>query len=63
LFCSRLLWAIGCNAVTRHDAVVSVRAGFSGGELSALWPDQQNWRLTEQRAGMFSHLFIARKIS
>jgi hypothetical protein len=63
LFCSRLLWAIGGNAVTRHDAVVSVRAGFSGGELSALWPDQQNWRLTEQSAGMFSHLFIARKIS
>ena len=40
LFCSRLLWAIGCNRVTRHDAVVSVRAGFSGEELSALWPDK-----------------------
>ena len=62
LFCSRLLWAIGCNEVTRHDAVVSVRAGFSGGELSALWPDKPDWRLTEQRAGMFSHLFIAQKI-
>jgi hypothetical protein len=61
LFCSRLLWAIGCNDVTRHDAVVSVRAGFSGDELSALWPDKQNWQLTEQRAGAFSHLFIARK--
>jgi hypothetical protein len=60
-FCSRLLWAIGCNEVTRHDAVVSVRAGFSGTELFALWPDKQNWRLTEQRAGAFSHLFIARK--
>ena len=63
LFCSRMLWAIGCNSVTRHDAVVSVRAGFSGDELSALWPDQKNWRLTEQRAGSFSHLFVARKIS
>jgi hypothetical protein len=61
LFCSRLLWAIGCNDVTRHDAVASVRAGFSGHELSALWPDKQNWRLTEQRAGAFSHLFIARE--
>lgn len=60
-FCSRLLWAIGCNDVTRHDAPVSVRAGFSGRELSALWPDKQNWRLTERRAGAFSHLFIARK--
>ena len=63
LFCSRLLWVIGCNDVTRHDAVVSVRAGFSGTELSALWPDKQNWQLTERPAGAFSHLFIARKIS
>jgi hypothetical protein len=63
LLCSRLLWAIGCNHVTRHDAAVSVRAGFSGNELSALWPDKQNWQLTEQCAGAFSHLFIARKIS
>jgi hypothetical protein len=61
LFCSRLLAAIGCNDVTRHDAVVSVRAGFSGHELSSLWPDQNNWQLTEQSAGAFSHLFIARK--
>jgi len=63
LLCSRLLWAIGCNDVTRHDAVVSVRAGFSGEELSALSPDRQHWRLTEHRAGAFSHLFIAQKIS
>ena len=60
-FCSRLLGAIGCNHVTRHDAVVSVRAGFSGHELSALWPDQSHWQLTEQPAGAFSQLFIARK--
>jgi hypothetical protein len=63
LFCSRLLWAIRCNEVTRHDAVASVRAGFSGHELSAFWPDKQNWRLAEDRTGAFSHLFIARKIS
>jgi hypothetical protein len=61
LFCSRLIWAIGCNAVTRHDGTVSVRAGFSGNELSTLWPDKRNWQLTEQRAGPFSHLFIARR--
>lgn len=61
--CGGLLWLIGCNDVTRHDAVVSVRAGFFGDELSALWPDKQNWRLTERRAGPFSHLFIAQKIS
>jgi len=61
LFCSQWLWAIGCNDVTSHDATVSVRAGFAGRELSALWPDQPGWQLTEQRAGPFSHLFIARK--
>jgi len=60
--CCQLLWLIGCNAVTRHDAVTSVRAGFLGGELSALWPDKQNWQLTERRAGLFSHLFVARRI-
>jgi hypothetical protein len=49
--------------VTCYDAVVSVRAGFAGHELSTLWPDKSNWRLTEQPAGAFSHLFIAQKIS
>ncbi len=63
LLCSRLLWAIGCNSVTRHDAFVSVRAGFSGDELSALWPDKKNWHLTERRAGSFSHLFVARRMN
>ena len=63
LFFSRLLWAIGCNEVTRYDATVSVHAGFFGDEISALWPDNKNWRLTERRAGLFSHLFIAQKIS
>ena len=61
LFCSRLLGVIGCNDVTRHDAAVSVRAGFAGHELSALWPDKQRWQLSEQSAGAFSHLFIAQK--
>lgn len=61
LFCSRLLWGIGCNRVTRHDAPVSVRAGFAGNELSARWPAQTGWQLEESRAGAFSHLFIARK--
>jgi hypothetical protein len=63
LFFSRMLWAIGCNDVTRHDATVSVRAGFFGEEISALWPDKKNWRLTERRAGWFGHLFIAQKTS
>ena len=56
---SRLLGAIGCNEVTRHDAVASVRAGFRGRELSALWPQPAAWSLREGPAGMFSHRFEA----
>jgi len=62
LFCCRLLWMIGCNSVTRHDAAISVRAGFSGQELSALWPVDKSWQLTERRTGVFSHLFAARRM-
>lgn len=58
---SRLLWAIGCNDVTIHDAVVSARAGFQGKELSALWPAGPGWELTEQRAGPFTHRFVAKR--
>jgi len=59
--CGRLLWVIGCSRVTRHDARISVAAGFRDGELSALWPDKLNWQISEHRAGLFSHLFIARR--
>jgi hypothetical protein len=58
-----LLRLIGCNHVTRHDARISVRAGFQGQELSGLWPKQSGWHLKETRAGLFSHLFIARCIN
>ena len=58
---SRLLGLIGCNDVTRHDAVVSVRAGFSGRELSRLWPEHREWILEEREAGVFSHLFLAQR--
>ena len=61
LLASSLLWAIGCNTVTRHDARKSVRAGFVGRELSNLWPASPDWELTERSAGVFSHLFIARR--
>jgi hypothetical protein len=59
--CGRLLWVIGCGPVTCHDGHISVRAGFAGRELSALWPDQQNWELVERPVGLFSHLFVARR--
>jgi SAM-dependent methyltransferase len=61
LIFSKLLWAIGCNSVTRHDAVVSVRAGFAGQELSQLWPSYRCWELVEAPGGVFSHVFIARR--
>jgi hypothetical protein len=47
--------------ITRHDAIVSVRAGFVGRELSALWPVDNQWQLSEQSAGWFSHCFIAKR--
>jgi hypothetical protein len=50
---------IGCNAVTRHDAAASIRAGFAGGELSALWPGAETWRIDERKCGFSSHCFMA----
>jgi len=59
---SRLVGMIGANEVTRSDAVLSVRAGFRGEELSSLWPaSASEWTLTEHRAGLFSHVFVARR--
>jgi len=61
-FAASLLGLIGCNRVTRHDARISVRAGFSGRELTALWPDAVKWRVEERAAGLFSHFFTARRL-
>jgi hypothetical protein len=58
---ARMLGAIGCNDVTLHDAVVSIRAGFRDGHLSALWP-AGDWQLREEARGLFSHLFVARRV-
>ena len=58
---SQLVGLIGCNSVTRHDAVVSVRAGFDDQELSRLWSADGSWRLSERSAGLFSHCFFARR--
>ena len=57
----KLLWLIGCNAVTQHDAFVSIRAGFFGKELSQLWPAGPDWELREWEAGFFSHALVAQK--
>jgi SAM-dependent methyltransferase len=58
---SRMLWVVGCNDVTVHDAMTSARAGFSGSELSALWPREGHWQLYEHPAAVFSHCFAARR--
>ncbi len=60
---SRLLGLIGCNDVTRHDAVVSVHAGFRGAEIGSAWREAvgSGWLLKENAAGAFSHLFVARR--
>ncbi len=64
LLFSNLVGLIGCNAITRHDAPVSVRAGFSADDLSLLWcGGNGDWEVSEQTAGAFSHLFVTRKIS
>ena len=60
---SQLLGLLGVHSVTRKDAVLSVRAGFRGQELSALWPQGgAAWQLHEYPAGLFSHCFMARRI-
>jgi methyltransferase family protein len=56
---SHLVAAVGVNAVTRRDAVLSVHAGFRDRELTACWPDHGEWQLSETRAGLFSHAFAA----
>jgi hypothetical protein len=58
---AQLLGLVGCNDVTRHDAVVSVRAGFAGREVSALWPAAPGWAIEERARGLFSHSFVARR--
>jgi hypothetical protein len=59
---SHAVGALGANAVTRADAVVSVHAGFRSDELCRLWPGVPTvWRTQESAAGLFSHTFSARR--
>ena len=59
---SHLIGAIGANAVTRADAVLSVHAGFRDAELTALWPARAGrWTLDEYPAGLFSHCLRAER--
>jgi len=57
---SHLIGALGANAVTREDAVLSVRAGFRDAELTRLWPGApEDWTLEEYPAALFSHCLRA----
>jgi hypothetical protein len=55
---SHMVWALGANDVTGHDAVASVRAGFTNLELASLWPPG-DWRLDEGAIFPFTHGFSA----
>jgi hypothetical protein len=60
---SHLVGALGAGAVTRQDAVLSVRAGWRARELSMLWPGTGGaWQCREHAAGLFSHCFSARRL-
>lgn len=60
LLASQLIGALGVNAVTRTDAVLSVRAGFIGTEITDLWPAPTTaWESREYAAGYFSQCFVA----
>ncbi len=63
LFTTKLIGLIGCNHVTRHDAAISVKAGFQSTELSQLWPADLTWTIREGSRGLFSHCFGARKFT
>lgn len=57
---SHLVGALGANAVTREDAVLSVRAGFAPGELAALWPGPPgDWQVHDRAAGLFGRRVAA----
>jgi SAM-dependent methyltransferase len=58
---SHALVLLGFGAVTRHDSVASVKAGFRDRELSAAWPAGGGWRLEERSSGPFAHIFVARR--
>ena len=58
---AHLVGLLGCNDVTRHDAVVSVQAGFAAKDLSQHWPQDGRWSLDEGAGFPFSHVFQARR--
>jgi hypothetical protein len=60
-FGTRLVGLLGCNRITRHDARLSVEAGFIDEEIGHCWPAPNHWAVSEKPAGIFSHCFVARR--
>ena len=59
---ARLVFVLGANDVTRHDALASVHAGFTDRELSHLWPKSWGWALAERGIFPFTHLFVGHAV-
>jgi hypothetical protein len=57
---ARLVFMLGANDVSRHDALASVRAGVAGQDLSSLWPQSPEWKTDERGVFPFTHQFVAR---
>ena len=62
LLASYCVGLVGCNEVTRNDAVISVRAGFKEDDLTKLWPRTRQWTIQERPMGLFSHYFWAKEM-
>lgn len=59
---SRCLGVLGCNSVTRHDAPISVLAGFRDRELTEMWPNVAGWATEERSVGLFVQRFQAHRV-
>ncbi|MBX7157167.1 MAG: class I SAM-dependent methyltransferase [Verrucomicrobiae bacterium] len=60
LWQANLLTSFGMNRVTRHDASLSVKAGFRDGELTqAMGWDPQHWTITLSQTWRGAYRFIA----
>lgn len=58
----RALWPFGINRITRHDAHVSVAAGFVGDELGRfLGLDSREWTVSARTTPLGAYRFLAER--
>jgi len=60
---ARFMGRVGGGDVTSQDGVTSARAAFLGKELSALWPRGAAWETREREVGLWTHLFVAKRVA